>query len=70
MEKGDVVMVINTDSLFTDLLGSFGVVTRHYEHTSKVAVLFSVGVGGRGSMTHTAVPSDLKVVGKAHIETF
>ena len=50
-KKGDVVMITGTDSVFSNLLGAFGIV----KETSnfKTLVLFNARIRGKGSMAHT-----------------
>ena len=61
---GDIVVVISTASMFTSLKGSYGIVTEEYGDGQKVMVKFMEGLEGVGSLSHTAFPSELKVIGR------
>ena len=62
-EKGDVVMITGTDSVFSNLLGAFGIV----KETSnfKTLVLFNARIRGKGSMAHTVLNTELVKVGES-----
>jgi hypothetical protein len=58
-----IVMVTGTDSVFTDFLGRFGIVTE-YAYSDKWMVKFQEGLRGRGSLSYTVLASELKVIGE------
>ena len=63
MKVGDIVIVVDCESLPSDYLGRYGKITKLYDF--KVAVEFYHRVGNLGSMCHTAYESDLKKIGVA-----
>lgn len=62
-KKGDIVMVIGTDSVFDNLLGGFGVVTKTSDF--KTMVLFNATLRGKGSMSHTVLNTELVKIGES-----
>jgi hypothetical protein len=62
MKIRDLVMVVDSESIPESFLGSFGVVTDVNDY--KVTVKFKGSVKGIGGLSHTAFPSDLKVIGE------
>lgn len=62
-KKGDVVMVIGTDSVFSNLLGAFGIVKEVGDF--KTLVLFNARLRGKGSMAHTVLNTELVKVGES-----
>lgn len=62
-KKGDVVMVTGANSVFSDLLGAFGVV--EYSCDYKSMVLFKAKVKGLGSMAHTVLNKELIKIGES-----
>lgn len=62
LNKGDIVAVIGYDSIPKSFLGSYGRVTDVSEE--KIFVEFKIQVNAYGSLTHSAYPKDLYVVGR------
>lgn len=65
METGDIVLAVDCESLPVVYLGSLGIVTD--VGGSKVLVKFKCGVKGMGSLSHTALVSDLKKIGEVKV---
>lgn len=59
-EKDDIVVVVGSESIPKYYLGSYGRVTDEY--FGKAIVELKAKSEGRGSLSHTAYISDLKVV--------
>lgn len=66
MDVGDIVVVVDCESVPSDYIGRYGKITRIYG--LKVAVEFYHRVDNLGSMCHTAFESDLKKIGVATAE--
>jgi hypothetical protein len=64
MNIGDIVMVVNYESLPESFLGCFGVIINSDDY--KVVVNFKGVVNDKGSLSHTAVASDLKKIGETN----
>ncbi|MGL4573010.1 MAG: hypothetical protein ACRCVJ_18365 [Clostridium sp.] len=62
-KKGDIVMITGTVSVFSDLLGAFGVVKYSLEYKSMV--LFKAKVKELGSMAHTVLNTELIKIGES-----
>lgn len=62
-KKGDVVMVTETNSVFDDWLGAFGVV--EYSCGYKSMVLFKARVKEKGSISHTVLNTELIKIGES-----
>jgi hypothetical protein len=62
IKVNDIVMVIGKKSIPDDFMGQYGRVKALNSH--KVNVELYASIGGKGSLSHTAYPEDLKVVGK------
>ena len=62
MKIGDIVKVINCESIPQTFLGNYGIVKDVNDY--KVTVEFKGFVEGIGGLCHTALPSDLKKVGE------
>jgi hypothetical protein len=63
MNIGDIVVVVDSESLPDGYIGRYGVVTEISEY--KVMVEFNKRINGRGSLSHTAYAKDLQKVGEA-----
>jgi hypothetical protein len=62
MNIGDIVMVVNSESLPETFLGCFGVVITADDY--KVTVKFKDVIKYKGILSHTAIVSDLKKIGE------
>lgn len=67
MNTGDIVIVVKTRSLPGHWVGRYGKVVDN--SADKVMVEFAARIGTMGSLTHTALRSDLKVVGRNNSDT-
>jgi hypothetical protein len=69
IEKGDVVAVVGSESLPKSYDGRYGIVTElntpSFSTREKVLVRFAHPNELGGSVSHTAIESDLIVVGKS-----
>jgi hypothetical protein len=64
MNIGDIVVVVGTKSVPLSLLGCYGIVTSSDDY--KVMVKFKASVMGLGSLSHTALVTDLEKVGETN----
>lgn len=62
IRKGDIVVIVGSESIPAVLLGQYGEVTST-DNSYKATIQLRAQVGLFGSMSHTAFPSDLKKVG-------
>ena len=63
LKQGDIIVVVGTESLLSSFLGRYGEVTAVSKAGYACIVRFSVGMGGIGSLSHTASSQDLIKVG-------
>jgi hypothetical protein len=64
MNIGDIVIVVENKSVPSHFHGHYGKIVDVHEY--RVTVEFVASVGSYGSLSHTALPSDLKKVGEAN----
>lgn len=64
LKENDIVIVVDNDAIPSVFLGQYGRVTEHFGH--KVTVELNARVDGRkaGSMSHTALITDVQKVGE------
>lgn len=61
--KNDVVMIIGTDSVPSQYLGTFGIVTGIYG--DRCMVLCNAPIRSTGSMSHTVLKTELQKIGQS-----
>jgi hypothetical protein len=66
LEKGDIVMVVGSESIPKSYLGRYGRVTQVWEGYKVQVELVGRVVDGVGSLSHTAYPSDVRKIGVAN----
>lgn len=62
LQKGSIVMILDTKSCFNNMLGSIGIVKDVFD--TKAMVLFKGKVKKMGTLSHSVNKSDLKEIGQ------